>query len=345
MKEPFDYEAARVDTVASKNRPGDYVIPVEIQGQNRGLMAQAKKAVANAGADAEAYVAGSTHGNYNPATGNQQFFLKKVKKAAKRVVSGAKKAVSKVGKEVKRATKNPLVRAAAIGAGLFFGVPAAAGALKLGASGAGLGAAGAAGKAAAGGGLGLKGAAGWWGGTFGVGAGGAAAKAAGAPGMFGAKTATSMGAQQASGMLGQPAGHYNLPNVGPQGGGSGFWNAAGNLWNGMGGAAQGALITGAFGAAGGAADAAMQARIRKDDRKHEVDMENMKTQTERENFDDRNRVFGMGRDGQGGVDIDPNMVADWGLGDMSLPRRTHEDLPPPNTPLSDKIRAGLLGGA
>ena len=353
MKEPFDYEAARVDTVASKNRPGDYVIPVEIQGQNRGLMAQAKKAVANAGADAEAYVAGSTHGNYNPATGDQQFFLKKVKKAVKKVGKGVKKGVKKVGRGLKKAWDNPIVRSAAIGAGMFFGVPAAAGALKIGKAGA----AGAAAAKAAGGGL-IKSSAGWWSGTFGMGAGGAAARAAGTPGMFGAKTAASVGAQQmAPAVMGQPQIYdptggfaWNQPNpFQAQGGGGGFLSSIGrgaaNIWGGMDGSSRAALITGGFGAAGGWADAKMQEKIRSDDRKHEMNMEQYKTDVERENFDDRNRIMGMGRDGQGGVEIDPNMVANWGLGDMSLPRRTHEDLPPPNTPMSDKLRAGFLAGA
>jgi hypothetical protein len=119
---------------------------------------------------------------------------------------------------------------------------------------------------------------------------------------------------------------------------------AAGIWNNMGGAAQGALISGGFGALGSWADSKEQAKIRADDRKHEREMAEYDTGVERENFDDRNRLMGMGRDGQGGVSIDPNMVKNWGLGDMSLPRRSIESYPPPNTPLSDKLRAGFLSG-
>lgn len=80
----FDWQGAKVDTVAAKARPGDVVFPVELAKDNPLLVAAMKMAIAQAGADPNAYIAGAQGGNYNPLTGQQHFFLKKAFKKVKK---------------------------------------------------------------------------------------------------------------------------------------------------------------------------------------------------------------------------------------------------------------------
>jgi len=78
--------------------------------------------------------------------------LKSLAKGIKRIGRALKSAVSSIGKAVKSVFKSPIGKAVLLGAGLFFGVPFAANALKLSSAAA----AGSTGGA-------------WWGSTFGIG--------------------------------------------------------------------------------------------------------------------------------------------------------------------------------
>jgi hypothetical protein len=105
--ESFDFQGAQVDTVPSAAQPGDVVLPIEVAQFHPELVAAVQKVIAQNGADPNAYVVGSPHGNYNPHTGQQHFFLKKIGKAIKKVAK-------------------PIVRIAAPVVGFAYGGPAGA---------------------------------------------------------------------------------------------------------------------------------------------------------------------------------------------------------------------------
>lgn len=85
--ESFDWQGSKLDTVASKTQPGDVVLPVEVAQHNPALAMAVQAAIAQAGGDPSAYVAGSQTGNYNPVTGQQHFFLKKLFKKVLPIVA------------------------------------------------------------------------------------------------------------------------------------------------------------------------------------------------------------------------------------------------------------------
>lgn len=82
----FDFESAKKDTVASKTQPGDLVIPVEMTKIDPELYEGIRMAMAMNGVNPNTFTAGHPEGQFNPLTGDQQFFLKKIAKAVKKTV-------------------------------------------------------------------------------------------------------------------------------------------------------------------------------------------------------------------------------------------------------------------
>lgn len=85
--ENFDWQGSKLDTVSSKTQPGDVVLPIEVAQHNPDLVMAVQLAIAQGGGDPDAYIAGSQTGNYNPVTGQQHFFLKKMFKKALPIVA------------------------------------------------------------------------------------------------------------------------------------------------------------------------------------------------------------------------------------------------------------------
>jgi hypothetical protein len=125
--EGFDWKGARKDTVAAKARPGDFVFPVELAQDNPLVIAAMKLAIAQSGADPNAYVAGSEAGNYNPLNDQQHFFLKKAAKKLKKTVKKVAKPVKKGWDKVRKSPiGSAVMNVAAPIAGFAIGGPAGA---------------------------------------------------------------------------------------------------------------------------------------------------------------------------------------------------------------------------
>ena len=231
--------------------------------------------------------------------------MSSVTSAVSSVGSAVGSAVSSVASGVQSAVRsvwnNPIGRAAIIAAGVFFGAPAAAGALGIG----------------AGGGAGLSmGAASWWSSTLGVGAasGGAAAagSAAGATGgtalgAAGAQTAAA-GVQAATSGAAAGVGSATAAGAGSAAaGGGGFLSTAGGALKGVGGKVAGAwsnasplvkssIINTGGQMVAGAAQSRAEAKALEDAHKREVE--------EQKRQENQRSIYGVRFDGEGNQSMD-----------------------------------------
>lgn len=115
------------DTTMAHVAPGETFVPQELIAADPALKAAIEAAFLKHGADPSAYVVGSPTGSYNPVTGQQEFFLKSVKKALGKIAG------SSIGKILIPVAASVLLPG--IGTGLSAGMSAALGsaaATKLG---------------------------------------------------------------------------------------------------------------------------------------------------------------------------------------------------------------------